>query len=169
MVRDDRARRVLRVVAVVLTVALAGVACGGGDEGAEAPELTVLDGFTVPGARSVAAYLTIRNDGGPDAILGASLTGPDAGRAEAISMHRTVLEDGLALMRPADRIELRAGEETALEPGRAHLMIERLREPVELGETLLLVLELERSDPIEVEITAITADEALARLRGEEP
>lgn len=163
-----RARRALGTLALgMLVVTATAGACASGAE-AE-PELTVLDGFTVPGAASIAAYLTIRNEGGPDALVGASLGGPDTGRAESISLHRTVIEDGLALMRSVERIEVPAGSERALEPGGAHIMIERLREPVELGEVLVLVLEFERSGHLEIEITAVTADEALARLRGEGP
>jgi copper(I)-binding protein len=152
----------------MLVVTATAGACASGADQAE-PELTVLDGFTVPGAASIAAYLTIRNEGGPDALVGAALGGPDAGRAESITLHRAVIEDGLALMRSVERIEVPARSERALEPGGAHIMIERLREPVELGEVLMLVLDFERSGHLEIEITAVTSDEALARLRGEAP
>lgn len=72
-----------------------------------------------PGVTMLAGYLTLRNTGeAPVRLTGVS--SPDFARVE---LHRSVLEDGLARMRPVDGLVLPAGGEVRLEPGGYHLML----------------------------------------------
>lgn len=132
------------------------------------PAVEVLDAYTIPGEGSLAVYLTLGNAGGDDAIVGARLRDGAAPRVERITLHRTVERDGRTTMRPAERLEVPGGSATALGPGGGHLMLEGMTSPVALGDSLELTVELDRSGPVDVTVTVVTADEALARLREED-
>jgi len=142
------------------------VGCGASSP--DDPAVSVVDAYTIPGEGSLAIYLTLANEGGGDDIVGAALSGPDEGRAERITLHRTVARDGLSTMTPADRLPVAAGARTALEPGAGHLMVEGLQGAVELGDTLQLTLELDRSGPLEATVEVVTVEEALDRLADAE-
>lgn len=112
---------------------------------ASPPELRLSDAWvraTVPGQTSTAAYLTIANEGGAaDTLVAVTLPVPSVA-----SLHQTTSSDGIARMRPlADGLEMPAGETVTLAPGGAHIMIEKLAEPLAAGETLRLTLRFARS------------------------
>src|SRR5690606_28452389 len=130
----------MRALAVALAVGLGVAACAAGAD--EPPEVTVVDAYTIPGEGSLAIYLALANEGGGDHIVGASLTGADRGRAEEISLHRTVERAGLSIMEPTERLAVPGDTRTALEPGGGHLMVEGLADEVVLGDQLELVIEL---------------------------
>lgn len=158
-----RAELVATAVAGLLALS---AACGSGPEAA--PEITVLDAFTIPGEQSLAVYLTLANDGGSDRIVGAELAGGDTGRAQRITLHETVERQGLSVMQPVDHISIPAGTRTALEPGGGHLMLEGLVGAVALGDTLTLTIRFDRSEPLTATVRVITVDAALDRLHDAE-
>ena len=167
--RPGRSATWITAAVVAVAVAVAALGLGACARSSEAePAVSVVDAYTIPGEGSLAIYLTLANEGGGDHIVGAALSGPDEGRAERISLHRTVERDGLATMTPTDRLPVPGGTDTALEPGGGHLMVEGLVDPVELGDTFELTVELERSGPLEATVEVIDVDEALARLVGDE-
>lgn len=150
------------VLALLFAVAAAVGGCGGSVQ--PAPDVELLDAFTIPGEEDLALYLTLANGGGSDRIVGAELTGPDAGRAERITLHRGVERNGLTIMEPADHIDVPGGTGTALEPGGGHLMLEGLSAPVALGDSLQISIRLDRSPPLTGPVEVVTVEEALDRL-----
>lgn len=103
---------------------------------------------TAEGMPTGAAFLTIRNDGETaDRLLGASTD-----RAETVEMHRGVMEDGIARMRPVEAVDLPAGEEIAFAPGGYHFMLIGLDGALVEGTRFPLTLEFEKAGEVVVEI-----------------
>lgn len=153
------------VGAAVLVVTLA--ACAE-DAPATASAVVVEDAFTTEGTMAVAVYLDLSNSGGADTIVGAELAGQHASLAKEVSLHQTSDRDGLSIMEPTDGIEVAGETDEALAPEGAHLMLEDLSRPVVAGEVIPLRLDLERGADIELEAHALSADEAVGRLTGDE-
>jgi copper(I)-binding protein len=88
---------------------------------AEAP-LWVSEGWVramPPGAAATAAYVRLENRSDEARTL-TSVTSPQFARAE---LHETRMEDGIARMRPLDKLVLAPGERVTLAPGGLHLML----------------------------------------------
>lgn len=93
-------------------------ACDQGDE----PPLVVADIEITPprpGADMSAGYLQVRNNS-RDVI---SITRVDSPQFDRVAIHQTIMEDGVARMRPADAIVVPAGQTAVLERGGMHLML----------------------------------------------
>lgn len=148
-----------RRAVLILIVALLGVgACSSADE--PMPDIAIVDAFMTPGADSAAVYLTIANDGGADDITGAD----SPGNAGSVTLHQSVDRNGLSVMEPADEIEVAGQSTTALDPGKAHLMLEELTRSYEVGDELQLDVTFAKSGTIRTVVQVIEADEALDRL-----
>ena len=113
--------------------------------------------ITHPWARATAApgtpgtgYLVIENTSAEDdRLLGA--VSPVAARTE---LHRTVIEDGIARMRPArDGVALPAGTTVELAPGGYHFMLIDLGAALTAGTHVPLTLHFERAGEITVELS----------------
>ena len=90
-----------------------------------------------PPPRSPAAgYLVIENRGGDPVELVAVAT-EAAAQAE---IHVMEYKDDRMTMRRVAKLEIPAGEEVALKPGGAHLMLMELRRPLRDGDEVELVL-----------------------------
>ena len=90
-----------------------------------------------PPPRSPAAgYLVIENRSGEPVALVAVAT-EAAGRAE---IHVIEYKDDRMTMRRVAELQVPAGEEVALKPGGAHLMLMELRQPLREGDEVELVL-----------------------------
>lgn len=98
-----------------------------------------------PPGVSAAAYLTARNPG-PDVVR---IVGAESPRAARVEMHRTVVEEGVARMRPVEAVEVPAGGEVRLAPRGLHLMLLDPA-PLRAGEEVPLVLLLDGGGRIEV-------------------
>ncbi len=72
-----------------------------------------------PGAAMSAGYLEISNRS-DTALTITRVESPQFGRVE---MHQTIIEDGIARMRPLDRLDIAPGEAAVLERGGKHLML----------------------------------------------
>ena len=97
-----------------------------------------------PGTTTGAAYLTLSNPGGAPVTVTA-VTSP---QYDAVHLHESVAEDGVARMRPLPSLLIAPGASERLEPGGKHLMLLGRRDdavPVTLqfwsGATLLLAVE----------------------------
>lgn len=103
---------------------------------------------TPPSATVGAAYFTITNgNAAADALL--SIASPLAARVE---LHRTVMEDGMARMRPAGAIEIPAGASIKAEPGDLHVMLMDLTQPLAEGSVLPLTLNFREAGAIELQL-----------------
>ncbi|WP_343346047.1 copper chaperone PCu(A)C [Sphingomicrobium sp. XHP0239] len=108
---------------------------------------------TAPGQTGAAAYFTIVNDSDEDVRLLAAST--DIGMA---SLHRTVIEDGVASMRPiVGGLGVQAGSSARLEPQGDHVMIMGLSAPLEAGDRFDLLLDFETGDDRTVTVEVVEA------------
>ncbi|HNP63722.1 MAG TPA: copper chaperone PCu(A)C [Woeseiaceae bacterium] len=102
----------------------------------------------LPGRMMSAAYLSLTNNSN-DAILINRVSSPDFG---AVELHESLLEDGVAKMRPVDSLVIAPGATVALQQGGLHLMLMHKKTDVDTvslnfyeDTTLLLSLEAQIS------------------------
>ena len=97
-----------------------------------------------------AAYMTITNEGGaPDRLI--AVANPQVGKA---SLHTHIRDGDIMRMRHVEGgIPVPAHGTVALKPGGYHVMLMRLKAPIEKGGTLPLTLTFERADTVTVQAT----------------
>jgi periplasmic copper chaperone A len=95
---------------------------------------------TPPGIEVGVAYLVIRNNGGPDRLIGAS--SPIAKHTE---LHISKMEDGVMKMLPLGAVNIEPGTQTAFAPGGRHVMLIGLKQPLKDGDTFPLTLTFEHA------------------------
>ncbi len=93
---------------------------------------------------SSAAYFTIRNKGGADALLAVTSPAADA------SLHSTTMDKGVMRMRPLDRLDIPANGIVQLKPGGTHVMLMGLKTPLAEGSAIRLDLKFELSGDMHV-------------------
>ena len=81
----------------------------------------------MPGMTMRAGYLTLTNNS-EETITITRVSSPNYG---SVMLHESIVEDGVARMRPLEKIEMQAGASAMLEPGGKHLMLMRPREPAD--------------------------------------
>ena len=103
---------------------------------------------TVAGQRATGAYMEILSKSG------AVLVGAATPAAEVTEVHEMKMEGGVMQMRAVPRLELPAGKAVQLQPGGYHLMLLKLRQPMQKGDSVPLTLMIEGRDrkvePVEV-------------------
>lgn len=110
---------------------------------------------TPPGTPMGVGYLVIRNHGENDVTL----VGASTPRADRVSIHETLMNDGVMRMQPLKSgLTISAGEAVELKPHSYHLMLEKLAQPLKEGERIPLRLEFEGSKAIEVELSVQSLD-----------
>ena len=145
---DMRARRRLAAGAVLaLVLALPAVVAAAADAA-----IAVSHAWTrpTPGTMTPAAgYMVLENQGpAGDRLLSAS-----SPAAEAVTLHRTEIDAGVARMRPlADGLAIPAHGTARLEPGGLHLMLSGLRQPLALGQSAPLTLTFAQARAVAVEL-----------------
>jgi periplasmic copper chaperone A len=103
---------------------------------------------TVSGMPTGVAYLSITNKGArQDTLIGAST--PAAARVE---FHRTIIEAGMARMRPAGTLIVEPNATITAEPGGLHLMLVDLKAPLVAGTSVPLVLQFKSAGEITVQL-----------------
>lgn len=104
---------------------------------------------TPPGTPMGVGYMTISNTGSGDIKLIRAGT-PRAGH---VSIHETSMHDGVMRMQPVKGgLTIPAGGTVELKPHSFHLMLEKLKSPLEEGETIPLTLSFEGAEDMEVEL-----------------
>jgi periplasmic copper chaperone A len=102
---------------------------------------------TPKGATVGAGYLTITNKGPEsDRLIGGS-----AAPASRFEVHTTVMENGVARMRPVNGLEIKPGETVELKPGGMHLMLMGLKQPLTNGQTVKGTLVFEKAGTVAIE------------------
>ena len=109
-------------------------------------------------SRPGAAWLTIRNSGGADQLLGA-----DSPAAERIEIHTHIHEGGVMMMRRVEAIDIPAGGEAALEPGGGHLMLFGLKAGLAPGDSFPLTLLFEEAGQVTVEMRVAPLSETMPK------
>jgi len=144
----------LVAAALVVLAGLVGWWPGGGGTDAE-PQLAFASGVATPAPAqgNTAVYVSLTNDGGSDRLLGV-----DAEVAERATLHATEHDDGLVLMTGRDDYPVPGDTTVVFQPGGAHVMLEGLRRPLEVGDRVEVVLEFERSEPrtLVVDVVSLT-------------
>jgi periplasmic copper chaperone A len=119
----------LLTVALLLFVATA----------ASAISLTAEQGWVrsgPPGAKMLAGYVRLVNSGDTELrIVEARSTA-----FEAVEIHRTLEEDGVARMRPVSFVVIPPGQSVTMEPGGLHLMLMRPTKKLIIGDTVVVEL-----------------------------
>ena len=134
----------------VATLALLTVAA---PASAERPEISgAWIRATPPGARTAAAYLTIRNGGPADRLLGAV-----SPAARELQLHTQVSEAGRQRMVHLTEIPLPAGDTIRLEPGGLHLMLVDIAAPLAPGTEVELSLRFAAAAPIVIAVPVVDA------------
>jgi copper(I)-binding protein len=103
---------------------------------------------TPKGASVAGGYMSITNNGPvADRLIGGTVV--VAGRFE---IHRMVMEEGVARMRPVvGGLVVPPGETVEFKPGSSHLMLMGLRQALHAGETVKGTLEFEKAGKVEIE------------------
>ncbi len=114
-----------------------------------------------PGANA-AAYLTIHNTGAEPLRVVAV----ESDAAERVTLHRSVVEDGVARMIPVDAIDVPAGGRVELAPGGLHVMLIRPR-PLRPDDEVPLRLRLEGGETLDA--TAVVRKAAGGHHEGHHP
>lgn len=108
---------------------------------------------TIPGARTAAAFMTIKNNGEvDDRLIGAQ--SPVAGIVE---IHQNVIDpdDGMMMMRKIKGLDLKVGEEVVLDPKGYHIMFLDLQESLGIGQTFNLTLMLESGSVVKTKVEIV--------------
>jgi copper(I)-binding protein len=96
--------------------------------------------------KTASVYLTIKNDGRADRLLGAST--PVAGSVEA---HMNVKNGDVMVMQHMDAIDVPAGGTVELNPRSPfHLMLMDLKQPLKVGDRFPMTLRFETAGTVEV-------------------
>lgn len=85
-----------------------------------------------PGSEMLAGYLTLTNTG--DTAV--SILAAQSDRFRTVTVHKTVIENGVSRMRELNRLELAPGREVKFAPGGIHLMLMQPRSEVIAGDRI---------------------------------
>ena len=102
---------------------------------------------TPPGAKIAAGYLTIRNAGAADKLVGAS-----SPAAEKVETHVTVKDGDISRMREAKGYAVPAKGKLELTPSGSHRMLVNIKAPLKEGDTVPLVLRFEKAGEVKTEL-----------------
>ncbi len=136
----------MRSLAALLTACLA--LLGAAAAAAQSPLLTAQDAWirVTPGSDMAAAYLTLHNPG----TLPLLITGVRSPRAASAMIHETQITNGQSRMRPHEPLAIAAGATVRLAPGGLHIMLHGLTGPLQPGDEVPLVLQLEGGGSVTV-------------------
>jgi hypothetical protein len=121
--------------------------------GARASDVMVSDAYArasaVATARAGAVYLRLMNHGAaPDRLLAIRTT-----VAAAASLHDTVTEGDVTVMREVESLDLAPGATQELAPNGLHVMLTGLKAPLREGDSFAMVLVFERAGEVPVTVT----------------
>lgn len=117
--------RLIAVLAVFLFSPIALAAASIGVSNAWIPQAP-------PGVEMLAGYLTLTNAG--DTAV--DILAAQSDRFRTVTVHQTVIENGVSRMREVNRLEIAPGEEIKFAPGGMHLMLMQPRSEVLAGDRI---------------------------------
>ena len=109
----------MRTAALLVLLTVAGLAACGREESAPVVVADIEITAPRPGSGMSAGYLEIRNNS-KEPLAITRVESPQFGMVE---LHESVIEDGIARMRPLDSVDVAPGQATRLERGGKHLML----------------------------------------------
>ena len=99
-----------------------------------------------PRSDLAAAYLTLRNVTGHDIVV----TGIESPLAAHAMIHETTQEGGQSRMRPREPLTVAAHSTVKFEPGGLHVMLHDLKQPLTVGQSVPLVVNIAGGVPLQV-------------------
>ena len=111
-------------------------------------------------AKAGAAFMTIKNAGDADRLIGAK-----ADVSKRVELHTHLMEDGVMKMRQVEAIDVPAQGMAMLKPGSYHVMFMGLEAPFKEGDTFALTLIFEKAGEIPVEV-AVQSAGAMDAMKG---
>ncbi|MDO8352682.1 MAG: copper chaperone PCu(A)C [Aestuariivirga sp.] len=97
-------------------------------------------------AKAGAVYMTLMNQGAAaDRLLAVTTRA-----AMSAEIHETLMEDGVAKMRPVGVFDIPAGGSVELKPGGYHIMLMGLNAPLKKGDMIMLQLKFEHAGLVDV-------------------
>jgi len=108
-------------------------------------------------------YFTVINAG----QLSDTLTDVRTGVGTAM-LHTMVMENGLSKMQHVPAIAIPAGDTLRLVPGSYHVMLSRLQQPLQLGDTVTVTLEFARAGDLTFTASVLTYTDVVERLEPEQ-
>ena len=95
-----------------------------------------------------AMFLSLKNtDDAAHALVSAS-----SSVARSVELHTHIMEDGMALMRQVEKVDLPANATTSLAPGGFHVMLIGLHAPLVEGQTMTATLSFEDGSTKSIEV-----------------
>ena len=101
---------------------------------------------TAPGAPVAGGYMTIRNKGAADRLIGAS-----SSAAAKVELHVHIKEGEVVKMRQVQAYDVPANGSFELKPGGAHLMFVQIARPFKEGDKIPVKLKFEKAGEVSVE------------------
>ena len=114
----------------------------------QSPKLVVRDAWTrqAPGSDVAAVYLTLQNP----TKQPITVVGIESSAASHVMIHETKTENGISKMRAHEQLVIAPGETVKFEPGGLHVMLHGLTQPLAVGQSVPLVLQLANGARISV-------------------
>lgn len=109
-----------------------------------------------PGAGAMAGYLDLKNPG--DQTV--NIVSAKSDRFREVSLHQTVIEDGMARMRPLEDVAVAPGKTFMFMPGGNHLMLMGPVSALAPGDSVTIEFELSDGQQLKAAFTVRSADEA---------
>jgi len=108
----------------------------------------------VPEVSSVtAAYVSIQNTGKSSDVL-VSVASPAAAQ---VNVHRMTMNGAVMHMEKLKELKIPAGKTVAMDPDGIHIMLEQLKAPLKVGDSIELTLHFRKAGEVKVKAT-VTAD-----------
>ncbi|QMU61660.1 MAG: copper chaperone PCu(A)C [Gammaproteobacteria bacterium] len=98
-----------------------------------------------PNAGAMAGYVTIKNNTDQDRILSFA----KSNQFNAVEIHRTIVENGVAKMRRQEDLPILAGGSLILEPGSYHLMLMTPKSAFKANDEITVTVGLKLDDNIQ--------------------
>jgi copper(I)-binding protein len=103
---------------------------------------------TPGGAKTGAAYMTVRNNGASaDRLLGATTL-----VADKVQFHQETNDGGVSRMREVPSVNVEPGAQIVFKPGDMHMMMVGLRQPLQEGQTFPMTLQFEKAGSMAVTV-----------------
>ncbi|MEB3046683.1 DUF1775 domain-containing protein [Rhizobium mulingense] len=126
-------------------------------ETVKAGDLEISAGFAkamLPGQPVGGGFFTVKNSGQTDDRL-LSVTSPVSGE---VQIHAMETKDNVMRMRQLkDGIAVAAGETVKLEPGKLHLMFQKVKTPFKQGDTVPVTLTFEKAGTVDLVLQVVSA------------
>ena len=110
-----------------------------------------------PGQPNSAAFMSLTNKGDTDHVL----VGAESNVSKVAELHTHSMEGGMMKMRPAEKIDLPAGETVKLQPGGLHIMLIGLTRQLSPGEDVEITLVFEDGSRTSLQASVKTVQQTM--------